>query len=111
MSAAVEARLASGGIESVKFLNDIFRELWGCIHAAVAKMMRKMTEPMFKQMLLGPLSLLHFTKIVPGTKPIIMDSTDVHSRHRGAITLDIGVTWNGNNDNQLAAKYIGPFGV
>lgn len=111
VSASIAASIASGGPESVGFLNDIIRQLWDYINVAGGKMTKEIVEPMFAQMLPGPLSALHFEKIDLGKRPIIFDNVDVHSRHKGVIKLDIDIAWDGDCDIQLGCKFIGSFGV
>ena len=110
-TAVVAASLASGGTESVGFLNDIVAQLWDYINVAGSKVTKEIVEPMFKEMLPGPLSSLHFTKIDLGKKPIKFDNIDVHSRKEGVIKLDIDVSWDGECDIELKANIIGSFGV
>lgn len=110
-SSVVAASLTSGGAESVGFLNDIIEQLWDYINVAGSAMAKEIAEPMFKEMLPGPLSSLHFVKIDLGKVPIKFDNVDVHKREKGAIKLDIDVKWDGQCDIELAANIIGSFGV
>lgn len=109
-SAAVAASLASGGVESVGFLNDIIAQLWDYINVAGSKMTKDIVEPMFKEMLPAPLSSLHFVKIDLGKIPIKLDNADVHGRKEGVIKLDIDVKWDGECDIELATSLF-EFGV
>eukprot|EP00177_Eucheuma_denticulatum_P001788 GFKZ01003201.1.p1 GENE.GFKZ01003201.1~~GFKZ01003201.1.p1 ORF type:complete len:486 (+),score=60.34 GFKZ01003201.1:32-1459(+) len=109
-SAAIAASIASGGVESVGFLNDIVAQLWDYINVAGATMTKQIVEPMFKELLPGPLKNLHFTKIDLGPKPIRFDNIDVHSRKEGIIKLDVDVLWDGECDIDLKATVIS-FGV
>ncbi|PXF44861.1 Extended synaptotagmin-2 [Gracilariopsis chorda] len=111
VSAAVAASLASGGVESVGFLNDLVRQLWDYINIAGGKLTKEIVEPMFKEMLPGPLKSLHFEKIDLGKKPLKFDNVDVHTREKGMVKLDIDVSWDGNCDIELAASMLGSFGV
>lgn len=110
-TAAVAASLASGGVESVGFLNDIVEQLWDYINVAGSKMTKEIVEPMFKEMLPSALSSLHFTKIDLGKKPIKFDNVDVHAKEKGGIKLDVDVSWDGECDIDLKANIIGSFGV
>lgn len=111
LSAAVAASVASGGVESVEFLNDIVKQLWDYVNVAGSKMTKDIVEPMFEDMLPGPLKSLHFTKIDLGKVPIRFDNIDVHSRQEGVIKLDIDVIWDGKSDIELRANLIGGLGV
>lgn len=111
MSAAIAASLASGGVESVDFLNDIIAQLWDYINVAGSKLTKEVVEPMFAENLPGPLASLHFTKINLGTKPIRFDRIDVHSRKEGIIKLDVDVLWDGECDIELKAPIVGRVGV
>lgn len=111
MSAAVAASLASGGVESVNFLNDIIAQLWDYINVAGSTMTKDIVEPIFKETLPTPLNSLHFKKIDLGKTPIKFDNIDVHSRREGVIKLDVDVFWDGQCDIQLSANIIGGFGV
>lgn len=110
-SAAVAASIASGGVESVGFLNDIVTQLWDEINVAGSAMTKELVEPMFKELLPGPLSSLHFTKIDLGRTPIRFDNIDVHSRAENVIKLDVDVSWDGDCDIDLKANLIGSLGV
>lgn len=110
-SAGIAASVASGGVESVGFLNDIVTQLWDYINVAGSTMTKQIVEPMFKEMLPGPLKTLHFTKIDLGKVPIHFDNIDVHSRHKGVIKLVVDVAWDGQSDIELKANLIGGLGV
>ena len=67
-SAYALARLAQHGVdiensEHVGFLSSIVRELWPYIDAAGSKTVKEMFEPMFAEMLPGPLKSLKFVKL------------------------------------------------
>lgn len=111
MSAAVAASLASGGTESVNFLNDMVKQLWPYINVAGAKITKEIVEPMFEQMLPGPLSSMAFTKIDLGPKPITFDNVDVHNAKDDVIKLDLDILWDSECDIQLHASIVGSFGV
>lgn len=111
VSAAIAASLASGGVESVGFLNDLVRQLWDYINIAGGKLTKEIVEPIFKEVLPGPLKSLHFEKIDLGKKPLTFDNVDVHTREKGMVKLDIDVSWDGNCDIELAANMLGKFGV
>ncbi|CAN8069154.1 unnamed protein product [Agarophyton chilense] len=110
VSAAIAASVASGGVESVGFLNDLVARLWDYINVAGARLTKEIVEPMFAEMLPGPLKSLHFVKIDLGKKPIKFDNVDVLSRERGVVKLNIDVHWDGNCDIELASSML-KFGV
>ena len=67
-SAYALARLAQHGVdiensEHVGFLSSIVRELWPYIDAAGSKTVKEMFEPMFAEMLPGPLKSLKFVQL------------------------------------------------
>ena len=67
-SAYALARLAQHGVdidnsEHVGFLSSIMRELWPYVDAAGSKKVKEMFEPMFAEMLPGPLKSLKFVKL------------------------------------------------
>lgn len=111
MSAAVAASLASGGTESVDFLNDMVKQLWPYINVAGAKITKEVVEPMFEQMLPKPLSSMAFTKIDLGPNPIKFDKIDVHNAKEDVIKLDVDILWDSECDIQLKASIVGSFGV
>lgn len=111
MAAAVVATLASGGVESVGFLNDLISQLWDDINIAGGNLTKEIVEPMFAEMLPGPLSSLHFTKIDLGKTPIKFDRIDVQKRSEGVIKLDVDIFWDSDCDIELSAKFIGSFGI
>ncbi|KAI0563398.1 Synaptotagmin [Gracilaria domingensis] len=110
ISAAVAASVVSGGVESVGFLNDLVAQLWDYINVAAGKLTKEIVEPMFAEMLPGPLKSLHFEKIDLGKKPILFDNVDVLSRDKGVVKLNIDVHWDGECDIELAAGAL-KFGV
>lgn len=110
-SAAIAASLSSGGVESVGFLNDIICQLWDYINVAGAQVTKDVVEPMFEEMLPGPLKSLRFKKIDLGRKPIQFANVDVHKREDTVIKFDIDVNWDGECDIELEADLIGGFGV
>ena len=67
-SAYALARLAQHGVdiensEHVGFLSSIVRELWPYIDAAGSKTVKEMLEPMFAEMMPGPLKSLKFVQL------------------------------------------------
>lgn len=58
-------------------LTGIMAQLWSHMNLAIAKSVKETVEPMFKVMLPGPLSSLHFTKLDLGTVPIRMDNVSI----------------------------------
>lgn len=109
--AAVAAVLTSGGPESVGFLNDLVGQMWSYINVAGSNMVKEIVEPMFKDMLPGPLKTLHFNKIDLGPKPFVFDNVDVHTISKDTIKLDIDVKWDSEMDVELDADLIPAFGV
>ena len=97
--------------ENVNFLSDILNRLWPYIAAAGADMVRETVEPMFKEMMPGPLASLRFTKIDLGKAPILLDNVIVHELKNGNVQFDLDVTWDSDSDIQLKADFIGSFGV
>lgn len=55
-------------------LTGIMAQLWSHMNVAIAKSVKESVEPMFKEMLPGPLASLHFTQLDLGTVPIRMDN-------------------------------------
>lgn len=111
VTAAMAASLASGGTERVGFLNDMIEHTWDYINVIGANMTRETIEPMFAEMLPGPLSSMKFSKIDLGKNPIKFDNIDVHKHEwKNEMKLDIDINWNGDCDIQLQSK-IGSFGV
>lgn len=103
--------MASGGTEKVGFLNDMIAHLWDYINVIGGNMAREIVEPMFAEMLPGPLSSLKFTKIDLGKKPIMFDNIDVHKHEsKNEMKLDIDIVWDGECDIELECKF-GSVGV
>lgn len=101
----------SGGVESVGFLNDMVAQMWDYINIGAAKMVKDIVEPIFADVLPGPLKSLHFTKIDLGKIPITFDNIDVHTRSKDSVKLDVDVNWQGDCDIELKASVIGGLGV
>lgn len=55
-------------------LSGIMAQLWDHMNIAIAESVKESVEPMFKEMLPGPLASLHFTQLDLGTVPIHMDN-------------------------------------
>lgn len=108
--AVIAAAVASGGPESLGWLNDIISQLWGRMSIAGEQMVKESVEPSFAE-LPGPLSSLRFTKIDLGKTPIKFDRIDVHTKNEDCIKLDIDIIWDGDCDIVLSANIIGSFGV
>jgi hypothetical protein len=70
--AAAVSNAAGGGL-----LTGIMAQLWSHMNKAIAKSVKETVEPMFKEMLPGPLSSLHFTQLDLGTVPIRMDNVSI----------------------------------
>ena len=94
-SSAVIASSSPG--EQVGFLTDILKQLWGYIRVAGAASIKETVEPMFADMMPGPLKGLKFTKIDLGTVPIRMDNVVVHKVDHKNHTLqfDLDMVWDG----------------
>lgn len=87
-------------------MNDIVAQLWPHINVAGSKMTKEIAEPMFKTMLPGPLSSLHFTKIDLGHVPLSLSNVLVTKTETGNIKLDLNVDWAGKCDIQLDGNMI-----
>ncbi|KAF3928571.1 hypothetical protein AA313_de0200794 [Arthrobotrys entomopaga] len=111
MAGLIAKLAASGGTESVEFLNDIVEQLWPNINVAGCKMIKDIVEPMFASMLPGPLATLQFTKLDLGPVPIKLSEVDVHKTDTGGIKLDMSVTWHGKSDIDLDGKMVPKFGI
>jgi len=81
-------------------------QMWPNITAAVSDIVKTTVEPMFKTMLPGPLSSLHFTKIDLGTVPLKIDGVLATKTDTGSIKLDMNVHWDGECDIQLDGSMI-----
>lgn len=66
-------------------------------------MVKQVVEPMFKTMLPGPLSSLHFTKIDFGNVPVKFSNVTVTKTEVDGIKLDMNVDWEGKCDIELDA--------
>jgi hypothetical protein len=85
-------------------LNDIVAQLWPNINVAGCDIVKTTVEPMFKSMLPGPLSSLHFTKLDLGTVPLKISNVLATKNEIGSIKLDMNVDWDGQCDIQLDAN-------
>eukprot|EP00978_Attheya_sp_CCMP212_P005678 scaffold12731_cov43-Attheya_sp.AAC.1 len=102
---------AAAGI-SVSFLSDIMMQLWSYINAAGSAKVKEIVEPMFKEMLPGPLANLHFEKVDLGEVPMSLVNIVVHEvSEDGFLQFDMDVFWDGTCDIRLAAPFVGSFGV
>lgn len=115
LAGGVAAALASGNTESVEFLNEIMVSMQPYLRVAVSTMIRDTVEPMFKEMLPGPLKTLHFTKVDIGATPFVFSEVDVEKvkSRSGAdsLTFEMNVTWDGDLDVTLDADLVPEFGV
>ncbi|KAJ2902858.1 hypothetical protein MKZ38_000052 [Zalerion maritima] len=111
MSSLVDHLTASGGSESIGFLNDIVAQLWPNINVAGSDMTKKIAEPMFAEMLPGPLASLKFVKIDLGKKPMTFHNVDVHKTEHEGIKLDMDLDWDGECDIELDGKMVPKVGV
>lgn len=92
--------------DSVNFLSDLIKRLWPHLSPAIGATIKAAVEPMFKDLLPGPLSSLHFTKCDLGKVPMSMDNIVVQPLKDGKIQCDIDLVWDGACDIQLAAGKI-----
>lgn len=111
MAGLVDKLTASGGTESVDFLNDIVEQLWPNINVAGCRMVKDIVEPMFASMLPGPLATLRFAKLDLGPVPMRVSEVDVHKTDHGGIKLDMDVTWEGRSDVELDGNMVPKFGI
>ncbi|KAK3614672.1 hypothetical protein LTR56_027097, partial [Elasticomyces elasticus] len=95
---------AKGPGESAGFLNDIIAHLWPNICVAGGKMTADIANPMFKTMLPGPLSSLHFTKVDFGKVPMRVSSVIATKTDANGIKLDLTVEWKSKSDIELDAN-------
>ncbi|KAK4953153.1 hypothetical protein LTR10_008859 [Elasticomyces elasticus] len=100
----VERLTAKGPGESAGFLNDIIAHLWPNICVAGGKMTADIANPMFKTMLPGPLSSLHFTKVDFGKVPMRVSSVIATKTDANGIKLDLTVEWKSKSDIELDAN-------
>lgn len=89
-----------------EFLNDIVKELWPNINTAGSNIIKTTVEPMFKTMLPGPLSSLHFTKIDFGHVPLTISNVKTSKTDHDGIKLDMNVEWEGKCDIELDGDMI-----
>jgi hypothetical protein len=88
------------------FLNDIVAQLWPNINVAGSRMTKEIAEPMFKTMLPGPLSSLHFAKIDLGPVPLQFSNVNVQKTEHQGIKLDLDLDWAGKCDIELDGDMI-----
>lgn len=108
---AISAALASGGTESLGWLNDLFAQIWPAASLAAEQIIRETVEPQFAALLPGPLKSLKFTKLVLGATPPTFDNIDVHARRAGFLRLSLDVAWDGEADIELEADLLPALGV
>lgn len=77
------------------------------LRVAVSKMIKDIVEPMFADMLPGPLKNLHFKKVDLGPTPFVFSNVDVHKMEGDSIKLDMDVDWDGLMDVELCVKLVG----
>jgi len=111
MAGLIDKLTASGGTESVDFLNDIVEQLWPNINVAGCRMVKEIVEPMFASMLPGPLATLRFVKLDLGPVPMKVSEVDVHKTDHGGIKLDMNVTWEGKSDIELDGNMVPKIGI
>lgn len=98
-------------VKRAGFLNDLIAQLWPNINIAGCRMVKEIVEPMFAELLPGPLAGLHFTTIDLGPVPIQISRVDVIRTDNGGISLDMDVTWHSKSDFNLDASMIPDLGV
>jgi hypothetical protein len=69
-------------------------------------MAKEIVEPMFAQMLPGPLASLRFVKLDLGTVPMRVSAVEVHKIDDRGIKLDLDIEWDGQCDIELDGKMI-----
>lgn len=69
-------------------------------------MTKEIADPMFKTMLPGLLSSLHFTKVDLGNTPIVLSNVLVTKIGTDGIKLDLNVDWDGKSDIELKGEMI-----
>jgi hypothetical protein len=87
-------------------LDNIIAQLWPHINVAGSKMTKDIADPMFKEMLPGPLSTLHFTKVDLGPVPLQLSNFCVTKTETDGISLDLNVDWVGKSDIELDGEMI-----
>ena len=107
---------ASSVTRSGSFLTDLIASIWTQVNEAVCTEIKNTVEPMFKDMLPGPLKTLHFTKLDLGSVPLRLDNCIVHeckTNMNGTkyVAMELDVVWDGQCDIELKADYIGALGV
>lgn len=107
-SLALEKRQQSirKNLESVNFLSDLVKQLWPKLSPAIGTTIVAAVDPIFKDLLPGPLSSLHFTKCDLGKVPMSLDNVVVSPMRDGRIQCDLDLVWDGACDIQLAAGKI-----
>lgn len=110
------AAATAGDRTSGSFLSDVIAALWAQVNLAVSTEVKNTVEPMFKDLLPGPLKTLHFTKLSLGEVPLRLDNCIVHeckTNKNGTkyVQIEIDVVWDGLCDIELKADYVGKLGV
>jgi hypothetical protein len=77
----------------INFLSDVINRLWPKINVGASKMMREMMEPMFAEMMPGPLKTLKFVKLDLGHVPIVIDNVLVHELQYDPNTKQEYIHW------------------
>lgn len=111
MASLVETLTASGGSESVEFLNEIIAQLWPNINIAGSRMAKEIVEPILASTLPGPLSSIRFVKLDLGQVPMRVSNVDVHKTPSGGIKLDMDLTWEGQSDIELDGNMVPKIGI
>lgn len=79
-------------------------------------MVKDIVEPMFKEMLPGPLATLHFTKVDIGATPIkfakcVVETLGDEDGKADSLELELDVIWDSDMDISLDANLLPSFGV
>ena len=98
------------GTESSEFLNVMCEVMWPYLSVAASKLIKGIAEPMFEDLLPGPLKKTKFLSIDLGTKPVKLDHV-VLNRSAGSIELHVDIVWDGNVRIELKSPAVGKYGV
>ena len=69
-------------------------------------MIKDIVDPMFKTMLPGPLSSLHFTKVELGNVPFTLSNVKTIRTDHDGINLLMNVDWDGKCEMELDGNMI-----
>jgi hypothetical protein len=102
----------TSGTVHINFLSDVLNRLWPKIGVAMSKVMKEAMEPLFEQLLPGPVASVKFVKLDLGTVPIVVDNILVHELQTDPTTgqefvhWEWDVVWNSASDIQIANSYV-----